>query len=294
MWRITAALLFLALWASSSPAGSWSPDGKRIAYSFIGGPEDLYVMDADGGRPHAILVREQRDFQPEWAPDGSFLVFTSVEQGAHVIMKIAPDGTGLTALSEPSEGAADPDVSPDGKRIVFFSSDPRPLDLHVKSLETGATDALTNTPAFSELSPRWSPDGRSIVFVGRDTTRGARGDLWIMDVAKRTTRNITGTAEVDEFHPAWSHDGTRVVYVRNAGGVFDVAIRALKGGRESILARGNGFAVLAPHFSRDDRYVTFTRTDFNEVGPGMPAIVKVSLEDGTETKLVEGLYLSQR
>jgi len=294
MVRTTMTLLCLAFLSAPCCAASWSPDGKRIAYSFIGGPESLYIMDADGARAHAILVREQRDFQPEWAPDGSYLVFTSTSEGHHTIMKIAPNGTGLTALSEPAEEAADPDVSPDGKRILFFTSDPRPRDLYVRDLSSGATQPLTSTDAFSETSPRWAPDGRSIVYVGSDTTRGAKGDLWIMDLETRKPRNLTATPRVSEFHPAWAHDGTRVTYIRHEGDRFDVAMLDLRSGKETIVASGNGYAVLSPHFSPDDRFVTFTRTDFAEVGPGMPAIVKVSLGDGSETKLVQELYLTQR
>lgn len=294
MMRAMVILCCIAVSPSLGHAASWSPNGKRIAYSFIGGPESLYIMDSDGGRAHPILVREQRDFQPEWAPDGSYLVFTSVVDGKHVMMKIAPNGTGLTALSEPSEVAGDPDVSPDGKRVLFFTDHPRSRDLYVRDLPSGRTEALTATRAFDETSPRWAPDGRSIVFVGSDTTHDSKGDLWTMELATHKTRNLTATPAVSEFHPAWSHDGTRVLYVRHEGKTFDVAMRDMKGGRETIVARGNGYAVLSPHFSPDDRYVTFTRTDFEEVGLGMPAIVKVSLQDGTETKLVQEVYLTQR
>lgn len=294
MKRAMAVLGCIVLSSSLGHAASWSPDGKRIAYSFIGGPESLYIMDADGGRAHAILVREQRDFQPEWAPDGSYLVFTSVVEGKHVMMKIAPNGTGLTALSEPAEAAGDPDVSPDGGRVLFFTDQPRPRDLYARDLASGRTEALTATTAFDEYSARWAPDGRRIVFVGSDTAQGSKGDIWIMELPSRKTRNLTATSQAGEFHPSWSYDGSRVVYIRHEGAAFDVVMRDLKSGRVTVVARGNGFAVLSPHFSPDDRYVTFTRTDFDEKGPGMPAVVKVSLADGTETKLVQEVYLTQR
>lgn len=51
--------------------------------------------------------------------------------------------------------------------------------------------------------------------------------------------------------------------------------------------------MLAPHFSPDDRALSFTRTDFAEKGGGMPAIVQLDLGSGREKTLVKGLYLSQ-
>ena len=98
---------------------------------------------------------------------------------------------------------------------------------------------------------------------------------------------------MSEFHPDWSNDGSRVVYIRVDDTGFSVAVRNLGTGAEEVVADGNDFAVLDPHFSLDDRYVTFTRTNFAEKGEGMPAIVRVSLDDGAEVKVTQGLYLSQ-
>jgi len=274
-------------------AASWSPDGKRIAYSYIGGPESIYLVNPDGLGYTPLVVREQRDFQPEWAPDGSHLVFTSVVDGAHILMKVNRDGSGLEAISKPEEAAADPDYSPDGRRLVYFTAKPRPRDLWVRDVSTGEAKALTSTPDFDEYSPRWAPDGHHVAFVGKEGGEGSKGDIWILDTESGERRNATSTAGVDEFHPSWSHDGSRLVYIRNIDGKFSVGLREVSTGNEKVVADGNGYAVLSPHFSIDDGSVTFTRTDFAEKGEGMPAIVRVTLADGKETRIIKGLYLSQ-
>ena len=276
-----------------SQAASWSPDGRQLAYSYIGGPENIYLVNTDGTGVITLVKREERDFRPEWSPDGSHLVFTAVVDGVHVMMRVDRDGRNLQPISQVAEAAGDPDYSPDGRRLLYFTDEPLPRDLFIRDVETGEVNALTNTPDFEETSGRWAPDSRRIVFVGTETSEEAEGDIWTLDTETGKRHNLTRTADVGEFHPDWSHDGSRVVYIRVQDDQFAVAVRDVNTENETIVADGNGFAVLAPHFSLDDSHITFTRTDFAEKGAGMPAIVRVSLENGDEISIAKGQYLSQ-
>jgi Tol biopolymer transport system component len=271
-------------------AASSSPDGTKLAYSFIGNPENIYVSDSDGENIKEIVVRSQRDFRPEWSNDGTHLVFTSVIENVHVMMRVDADGQNLQQISLLKDAAGDPDYSPDGKRLIFFSDEPRPRELFLRDLETGKDKRLTNTNDFDEMSPRWAPDGRQVVFVGRTKGDGVESDIWTFDTESGYRQNLTNTPIVGEFHPDWSHDGTMVVYIRVSSGNFDVAVRSLESGQEKIVASGEGYAVLDPHFTRDDRNVIFTRTDFAEKAPGTPSIVSVNLDSLEETKLVQGKF----
>ncbi len=279
--------------AGQAYAAPWSPDGSLIVYSYIGGPENLYIANADGSGKRDLVVRAERDFRPEWAPDGSHIVFTSVVDNVHVISRVDPDGSNLKALSDVSEAAGDPDYSPDGKQLLYFTDEPRPRDLYLRDMVSGEIIALTQTEDFEEMSPRFAPDGRRVVFVGKEKHEGAEGDIWTLDIETGERRNLTDTPAIGEFHADWSHDGRYVIYIRVENGAFDVAIREVTTGKETIAATGNGYAVLSPHFSPDDQAISFTRTDFAEKGENMPAIVRVSLKDGAEVTLTKGLYLSQ-
>lgn len=279
--------------SSAVQAAPWSPDGSKIVYSYIGGPENIYIVNADGSDQQDLVIRSVRDFRPEWAPDGSHILFTSTIDGKHVIMKINPDGSNLEQLTQPAQAAGGADYSPDGSHYVYFTDEPRARDLYIHDLATGSDKALTQTPAFSEMSPRWSTDGRTIAFVGQGHTEGAESDIWTIDIETGERQNITQTDDIGEFHPDWSRDGKSVVYIRVKNGTFDVAVRNFETLDETIIASGNGYAVLSPHFSPDDTEVSFTRTDFAERGEGMPAIVSVRLDDKREKLIAKGLYLSQ-
>lgn len=289
---VCIAGVVLSVIANPVFAASWSPDGARLAYSFIGNPENIYVSDSNGDNAMGIVDRSRRDFRPEWAPDGSHIVFTSVIDNIHVMMRVDADGKNLQQISTLEAAAGDPDYSPDGKRLIYFSDEPQPRELFVRDIASGVDTKLTDTSDFDEMSPRWAPDGRHVVFVGKHKNDGAESDIWSLDTDTGYRENLTESPAIGEFHPDWSHDGSMIVYIRVSSGKFDVAVRDLATGMEKFVASGNGFAVLDPHFSKDDSAITFTRTDFAEEAPGTPAIVSVRLADLEERKLVQGKFPS--
>ena len=64
---------------------SWSPDGKRIAFSsdrkgdFVN--YEIYLMDADGGNLQRLTENRVYDWSPSWSPDGKRIAFSSGKEG---------------------------------------------------------------------------------------------------------------------------------------------------------------------------------------------------------------------
>ena len=58
---------------------SWSPDGKRIAFTSMrnGGNREIYVMDADGGNQRNLTNHPDNDWHPVWSPNGKRIAFVS-------------------------------------------------------------------------------------------------------------------------------------------------------------------------------------------------------------------------
>ena len=77
---------------------TWSPDGKSIAYYSWSGVEEpsasqIWIMRADGAAQRQLTFGPGVKREPSWSPDGSRIVFITVQEGKQSIWSIATDGT---------------------------------------------------------------------------------------------------------------------------------------------------------------------------------------------------------
>jgi TolB protein len=156
---------------------SWSPDGKRIAFTSTrdGNPE-LYVADADGKNRVRLTSDPAIDAHPCWSPDGRTIVFATNRWGDLELALIEADGSRLRRFTE-GPGLDDyPAYSPDGTRIAFTSNRGGALDIVVADVATGTVTHLTRDDAIDNF-PSWTPDGR-ITFV---SNRGDGFDVYVTE-----------------------------------------------------------------------------------------------------------------
>jgi hypothetical protein len=101
-------------------AGSWSPDGTRIAFdSTRDGNTEIYSADIDGGDAVRLTDDPAEDWAAAWSPDGSRIAFDSDRSGTAQIWVMGADGTNPKQLTDDPTGALWPAWSPDGRRIAF-------------------------------------------------------------------------------------------------------------------------------------------------------------------------------
>ncbi|UHG90788.1 alpha/beta hydrolase family protein [Spirosoma oryzicola] len=111
---------------------------------------------------------------------------------------------------------SDPQVSPDGKWIVYGLStvdttkDKRNADLWMTSWDGKESVQITNGPD-SESKARFSPDGKYISFVS--ARQGAtKGQIWLMDRRGGEAKKLTDLkTDLDEY--VWSPDGKKLALV---------------------------------------------------------------------------------
>ncbi|MDE2943901.1 MAG: amidohydrolase family protein [Gemmatimonadota bacterium] len=186
-------------------AAAVSPDGSRIVLDLQG---TLWVMDAGGGEARAITDMYYDARQPQWAPDGSRIVFQSFRDGRWHIWSIAPDGTGPVQHTFGPYDEREPAYSPDGGAIVFASDRSGNYDIWTLDVSGGPGDGriqrVTDAPTH-EFTPQWSPDGESLAYAS-DRGLGAI----IVRESGGSTRVVARSAGA--ISPAWSPDGSRIAY----------------------------------------------------------------------------------
>ena len=163
---------------NTTPA--WSPDGSQIMFSssMAGNPE-LYVADANGGRPKRLTFSNGASISPSWNPKtGQTVVFVSDRGGIPKLYLMNADGTNTTLLDVPDKGyLIDPAWSPNGQMVAFSWRRPDGnFDIYVMDPASLQLVQLTRDTGRNER-PCWAPDGRHIVF---ESTRGGDRQIWTM------------------------------------------------------------------------------------------------------------------
>jgi Tol biopolymer transport system component len=143
-------------------APRWSPDGRRIAVERhrIGSLPDVIVVDV-ATRAVDVVASDAnaRIVSPAWRPDGTAIVAAvATHDETFNLHEFAIDGSRRRQLTHTSGGATWPDVSPDGKMLVFVGYTPDGYDVFsmpYPSAEQDVTASVPSPPAgdSSELAP---------------------------------------------------------------------------------------------------------------------------------------------
>ena len=110
-------------------------------------------------------------------------------------------------------GDFQPQWSPDGKRLVFFSSRAGNADILMVDVATGGLTQLTSDRAL-DINPFFSPDGANIAF---QSDRSGRMEVWVMKSDGTEQRQLSKIGVIGHFL-RWSRDGANVVFRCPCGG----------------------------------------------------------------------------
>jgi Tol biopolymer transport system component len=236
---------------------SWSPDGRRIAYSLFRfwRPErpagsDLLTVGADGGEPTAVLpaVGEDVSFtEPVWTPDGAALVYAAIIRIAdsrlgetrNQVERVPAGGGERTVLVD---NALSPAVSRDGRRLAFLratqTATQEDVSLWVADADGRDPRVVLADTRFNSLAfPRFSPTEDKIAFaavggpVGPASRQGAQhlplvpsvalahGLPWDLWEIRTDGSGLRRLTDLAEDDPsiAWSPDGRWLAFQGGSG-----------------------------------------------------------------------------
>jgi dipeptidyl aminopeptidase/acylaminoacyl peptidase len=269
----------------------WSPDGRWLAFvSNRDGEEEkkahgeLYVMPADGGEPRRLTDSKESVDSVVWAPDSTRLAFARrVRDDAYEqeedrdraprrftrvffklddvgwigdrrkhIFVVGLDGDDVRQLTEGDCEDAEPNWSPDGKRIVFSSMRGDRWDVEfVEALYELEVDSerpdpkRLSQPDESATAPSYSPDGALIAYnsAPEDGTFPHHSQIAVMRPDGSDRRVLTASLDRNcapyplGREPVW--DGGRIAFgVEDGGNVHLYTVAADGSGEPELLVGG--------------------------------------------------------
>jgi hypothetical protein len=200
-----------ALGAIGEPGDYWqvrlSPDDRHAAVTMVDPlMKALDVMTMPTDRPgdrQKLTLALAADTDPVWSPDGSRVIFRSLEDGLPAIFfrrALDPE-----APIEPGRAGDDTPTDWRDGRVLVTSRKGSSLDVHALDERLDARTPIAAT-GFNESDARWSPDGRWVAFVSDES---GQPDIYAIQGGARTRVSFGGGTK-----PRWSADGQSLFLVR--------------------------------------------------------------------------------
>jgi Tol biopolymer transport system component len=233
---------------------TWAYGGRKIVFTarVSGQIEPVFLMDADGSNIRQVTNNPWRNAQPQVAPDGRSMIFTSFwdeyQKVAIYRMDLVTGAVTNLSLVDSQRGAfdSDPELTADGRRIFFIDArEPggganRPGQVAVMNVD-GTGRRLVTDDGFYNTDPSTSPDGTHVaiaryigegeprdpnsdnpfqtklydfVLVNRDVETGVEQQLTAgAECYRRPESNACAPEEGPAYVPQWTPDGSAIGYL---------------------------------------------------------------------------------
>jgi Tol biopolymer transport system component/predicted Ser/Thr protein kinase len=255
---------------------AFSPDGETIAFRSSRDGGGIFLMGRTGESVRRLTTE---GFQPAWFPDGKSIVYSGGEGPPGPENRTAFSDLWTVSLDggEPRKlfagDAVQPRVSPNGKRIAFWSlpsdverrltsPDNLPANRDIWSVDAqGLNPVRVAGHDANDWNPVWAPDGRWLYFLSNRS-----GSMALWRIAIDETSGATSGEPQPLTAPAWyvadfglSADGSVGVYssLTSTGNVyqvgFDPKTATVKGEIKAITSGSNDFVYL--DVTSDGRHV---------------------------------------
>ena len=266
---------------------TWMPDSREIVFGSRG---SLWRLDTfSGGVPTRLAFVGQDGSAPAISrprPDGRLRLVYVRTFGDTNIWRVDTTAAGLPPSSAPRTAIAStradhlPALSPDGKRLAFFSSRSGEFELWVGGPDGSNAVQLTSLSSLPGFA-RWSPDGETLTF--HSDPEGHPDVLTVHANGGKPKILMPGPA--GGGFPSFSRDGQWIYFSgTNAAGQPRIQKIPVSGGTPVDITDTPG-AVSIESYGGGDLY-------FLETAPRPSALWRLPLAGGAPTKVLEGVVNS--
>ena len=196
--------------------GSWSPDGRRIAFNAtIDGNTDIYSVADDGGQPRRLSSDPSVDLFPSYSADGHWIYFSKNVTGNNFRVWRMP-AEGGQAIQITHRGGFQPEESPD-RGDLYYLDGPRALfgagaPSNLMKMPVGGGEEVTilaNVPALA-----WSVTEKGILFLTREPGFDAIDLYRFADQSVTRVGRIAFRLQGIYSHISFSRDAKRALATR--------------------------------------------------------------------------------
>lgn len=205
--------------AKSESNAVWINGGKQIAFLYPDGDKNqVWVMNADGSGRTCVSAVDNGVSGFTVSPDESKIVLISNVKYTRTAEDIYPD------LPKATGRVIDDLMYKHWDEWVTEIPHPFLADFDGKKV-TNVVDIMADEPYESPMKPfggvesfAWSPDSKQLIYVSRKKTGmeyalSTNSDLYLYDIASKTTKNITEGMMGYDTAPAYSPDGRYVAWL---------------------------------------------------------------------------------
>jgi len=216
---------------------AWSRDGLQIVYTTWNDEAlgSIRVVGADGASDHAVTSQPGHYEEPQFSPDGKWIVFRkftegflasgdwSMDPGIYLIPAAGGEAKLLT------KSGTNPQFGATSDR-VYFSDTVEETNLHLKSVNLDGVDVKTHLKSDEATEFALSPDGKWIAFgakwnayvapfpiTGKPVDIGSGSKAFpVKQVSKRSGEYLSWSGDSRALH--WAHGPT--LYTRELKDAF--------------------------------------------------------------------------
>jgi Tol biopolymer transport system component len=262
--------MYLPQLTSGPSSVAWAPDSREVVFSMAG---SLWRQKIDSTRAEQLTDAPGYDYQPDWSPDGRFIVYASA-QGEAIELWLLDVTSGRTRqLTQGGAVNVEPRWSPDGQRVVYVSTAyHRHFHLFVAEVHQGqlnnpvrlTEENKSSLPRYyysaydHEINPTWTRDGQAVVFVSNRGRIHGTGGFWRAPAIPGAQAVELRYEETNwQARPDISPDGTRLVYSSYLGrNWLQLWLMPANGGEPFALTFGE-WDETSPRWSPDGAQLAF-------------------------------------
>jgi eukaryotic-like serine/threonine-protein kinase len=199
--------------ASDASFPSGTSDGRTVVFA-RNPPSDqgLWKTDIASGSQPVRLLAGFSSF-PIVTRDDRHVIFLSTKNGLQSPWIVPIDGGEPKLIVNEFAGVNSVDISPDGRRILFFTSGPQnQFRIAVCDLPDCRNRVnLPMPPRFRYVTTRFTPDGQGVAYIDSSGM-----NVWVQPFNAGAPRQITRFTDRTIMALAYSRDGKRLAIARAA------------------------------------------------------------------------------